>query len=168
MIVDSGDGLAKDRPGELADHLSDEVPGTRNGIAKLDLRFSTCLVDDATGLPIVRQEGQTSRFAQSAKPWAPRLLFWAGVVDGLPRALPTLNGKSLYPAGLAAGAWAQTIANRARQFYLQKDFILTETDLAKLDFSKKIHVEGVDYLIAQLTVDVPIRGRAAALLIGGV
>ncbi|GAB2798714.1 hypothetical protein GCM10027275_50410 [Rhabdobacter roseus] len=168
QVVDSGDALAKDKPPVLSDYLSEETEGTRNGIAQLPMQLSTMVVDEATGLAACRQEGQSSQLAQQAKAWAPRLLFWQGVVAGYPRALPTLGGLSLYPQDLATTSWRETIALRKRMFYLQKDFVLTETDLARLDFREKIHVDGVDYLIAQLNVAVPIEGVATALLIGGV
>lgn len=168
MTVDGNDAIAKDKPELLADYLSPEVFGTRNGIAKLTMQFSTMLTDAETGLAICKQEGQSSQFAQDAKPWAPRLLFWHGVTDLFPRALPTLGGISLFPAALATTNWKETIELRKRMFYLKKDFILTETDIARLDFGKKYHVNGVDYIIAQLNVGVPVKGVASALLIGGV
>lgn len=168
MVVDGNDAMAKDKPAQLADYLSAEVPGSRNGIAALDFRFSTMLEDPETGLAICKQEGQTSKFAQDAKPWAPRLLFWHGVVDLYPRALPSLEGISLFPASLATTSWKETIALRQRMFYLKKDFVVNETDIAKLDFSKKYHIDGVDYIIAQLNVGVPIRDVATTLLVGGV
>lgn len=167
MMVDGNDAIAKDKPAELADYLSPEVAGSRNGIATVDMRFSTLLTDPESGLAICKQEGQSTQFAQDAKPWAPRLLFWHGVVEGFPRALPSMNALSLFPAVLAGNCWKETIALRKRMFYLKKDFIINETDIAKLDFSKKYHVDGVDYIIAQINVSVPIRGVAQALLIGG-
>lgn len=168
MAVDGNDAIAKDRPALLQDYISDEVAGARNGIAKVTMQFSTMLTDSETGLAICKQEGQSSQFAQDAKPWAPRLLFWHGVTDLFPRALPTLDGISLFPAALATTCWQETIALRKRMFYLKKDFVITETDVSKLDFGKKYHVDGVDYIIAQLNVGVPVKGKAQALLIGGV
>lgn len=106
MALDGNDALAKDRPAALADWTSPET-GSRGGIAKLPLKFSTLLVDDASGLAACRQEGQTSQFGQDAKGWAPRLLFWRGMVGGLPRALPTLGDYGLFPATLAATSWRE-------------------------------------------------------------
>lgn len=168
MSVDGNDALAKDKPAELADYISQEIVGSRNGIAKLEMKFSTLVVDAASGLAACKQEGQTSQFAQQAKLWAPRLLFWHGIVDDYPRALPSLEGISLFPSVLANTTWKETIALRQRQFYLKKDFVINETDISKLDFSKKYHVNGVDYIIAQLNVSVPVKGVATALMIGGV
>ncbi|MPR36552.1 hypothetical protein [Salmonirosea aquatica] len=168
MAVDGSDALAKDKPVPLADYISPEVPGGKNGIAKVEMKFSTLLTDTGTGLAMCRQEGQTSQFAQDAKTWDPRLLFWHGLVGGVPKATNTLGDYSLFPAVLATTTWKETIALRKRMFYLQKSLVLSETDLARLDFAKKIHIEGVDYLLAQLNITVPIRDKATALLIGGV
>ena len=168
MIVDGNDALVKDKPAIIADYISEEIPGSRNGIAKLEMRFSTMLTDETTGLAACKQEGQTSQFAQEAKAWSPRLLFWHGMVDEYPRALPAMENISLFPSVLASTTWNETIALRQRQFYLTKDFVINEADIAQLDFSKKYHIDGVDYIIAQINVGVPIRGVATALLIGGV
>ena len=168
MTVDGNDALAKDKPAAFADYLSPEVVGTSNGIAKIEFKFSTLLMDTESGLPACNQEGQTSQFAQDAKPWAPRLLFWHGMGASYPMALPEMEDIALFPANIANTSWKQTIALRQRQFYLAKDFILNETDIAKLDFGKKYHVNGVDYLIAQLNIEVPIKDVATALLVGGV
>ena len=168
MVVDGSDAMVKDKPTIIADYISEEIPGSRNGIAKLEMKFSTMLADDLTGLAICKQEGQSSQFAQEAKPWSPRLLFWQGVTEDFPRALPILEDISLFPSALAGTAWKETIALRQRQFYLAKDLVINETDIAKLDFGKKYHIYGVDYIIVQLNVGVPVRGVATTLLIGGV
>ena len=168
MQMDGNDGLTKDKPAALADYISPEVVGNRNGIAPVNMKFSTLLTDQATGLPICRQEGITSKFTQQAKTFTPRLLFWNGLTAGLPLATNTLGGITLTPAGLAVTSWKETIALRQRMFYLTKKFILSEADLAKLDFSKKYHCEGVDYIFAQVNVAVPVKDVAECLLIGGI
>lgn len=168
MQVDGADALAKDKPEPLADYLSEEVGGSSNGIAKLEMKFSTLTVDQESGLAACKQEGQSSQFAQDAKTWAPRLMFWHGLVDDYPRALPSMGDILLSPAALAATTWTEYTALKQRQFYLTKDFVINEADIAKLDFGKKYHVAGVDYIIAQINIAVPIQGVATALLIGGV
>lgn len=168
-VLDGGDALMKNRPADVADYLTAETEGLQNGIAKLPVRFSTLLTE--AGLATAQQQGATSLYGQQANTFSPRLLFWNGIVTGLPRALPTLNGISLYwngPNGLAATYWAQLEALRKRQFYLKKQFVLTESDLATLDLSRKVHVDGVDYLIAQLEVQLPLSKPCESLLLGGV
>jgi hypothetical protein len=165
--LDSGDALMKDKPEVLRDYLTPET-GEGTGIAKLTSKFSTLLVDGATGLATAKQVGVTEQFGQGASKFAPRLLFWHGVTGGLPRALPTLGGQSLHwngADGLAARCWARTEANRKGRFYLKKDLILTETDLARLDFTAKVHIDGMDYEVAQLSPQLPIKAAVPALLI---
>ena len=152
MQMDSNDGMTKDKPAFFADYVSAETAGNRNGIAQVNMKFSSLAMDPLTGLPICKQEGQSSQFGQQAKPFSPRLLFWHGITGGLPVALPQLSDITLSPAGLAETCWKESIALRKRMFYLQKQFILNEADLAKMDFSQKYHCEGVDYLLAQVNV----------------
>lgn len=169
--LDTDDAMMKNRPTAVADYLTAETLGVANGIAKLPTKISTLLVDSGTGLAIVQQEGITTQYGQQSKKFAPRVLFWNGVVSGLPRALPTLNSVSLYwtgANGLAAKYWAQTEALRKKQFYLKKNLILNEADLAQLDLSQKIHIDGMDYIIAFLEVDLPIDKPVGVLLLGGV
>ena len=167
---DNGDALLKDTP--IADYISPLAQGYQYGeIAKVISKFSTLLTDTTTGLAITKQPGVTNINNQITNNFAPRLLFWHGIVSGKPKATNELNNISLLwvgANGLAAKSWAKTEAARAKQFYLKKDFVLRETDLVKLDFSKKIHVAGVDYLIVNLNVDNPIKRVAKCLLLGGV
>lgn len=167
--LDSADALAKDKPAELADYVTPEYSNQYyTGIAKVTSEFSTSLINATTGLAEVRQEGVTEQFEQLTKKVAPKLLFWNGIVGGYPRALPSLNNTSLYwggENGLKAKCWAISEEMRARQFYLKKDFVLNEVDLAKLDFSRKVFVNGVEYLVAQLSGELPITKPFSALLV---
>lgn len=166
--LDSADALAKDKPALLADYSSPTTTQVYTGIATITTAFSTTLVDSTTGLAEVRQEGVTVQFEQLSKKVAPRLLFWNGIQNGYPRALPSLGGYSLYwhgNQGLQAKCWKQLELLRAGQFYLKKDFHLNEIDLAKFDFARKIHCNGVDYLVASLIGELPITKPFSALLI---
>lgn len=169
--LDPNDALQKNRPAAVSDYLTPEAIGIQSGIAKLPCKISTLLVDSGTGLATAQQLGATTQYGQQANTFSPRLLFWNGVVGGFPRALPTLGTTSLYwndTNGLVAKYWLQTVAVRQRQFYLKKSFALNEADIATLDMKRKIHVDGVDYLIAQLNVELPLTKPCEALLVGGV
>lgn len=169
--LDSNDALQKNRPADVADYLTPETIDVQSGIAKLPCKISTLLVDAGTGLATAQQVGATIQYGQQANKFSPRLLFWNGIVSSFPRALPTLNTTSLFwtgANGLATKYWAQTETVRKRQFYLKKSFVLNEADIATLDMKRKIHVEGVDYLIAQLNVELPLGKPCEALLVGGV
>ena len=174
--TDGNDSLMKDKPEIMADYLTSEeavlgdieVAEGRPGVARVPFRLSTFLIDEATGLPIARQTGVTTEFNQLRVSTAPRLLFWRGMEDGLPKALPWLDFISLYlngSEGTAATSWKRTEANRLGMFFLKKGFLLTETDLARLDFSRNIHYRGMNYLIAYLSGELPITKEVTALLV---
>lgn len=169
MELDTNDALAKDRPTSLADYLTAAFADDL-AIAKLTTKFSTLVVDSATGLANARQLGATSQFAQLDKKSTPRLLFWQGVQSGFPRALPTnLAGtKSLYwngSTGLINWTWAKTEAFRRQIHYLDCKLLLSEADLATLDMTKKVHINGVNYLPVRLSNSYPLTESTTALLV---
>lgn len=170
--LDGGDALMKDKPAATMDYVTAQFAGqTYTGIAPIKSKFSTLLVDAGTGLATVKQVGITTTNNQLTAKCSPRLLFWNGLVGGKPVALPTLNSSSLYwvgANGLAAKHWSFTEKLRSQQFYLKKQINLSEIDLANLDFAQKVHINGVDYLVAQVDVVLPIEKPADVLLIGGV
>ena len=169
--LDSNDALMKDKPAALSDYITPLLPNQPSGIAKLSCKFSTLLTDPVSGLATAKQIGISSSYAQGASKLMPRLLFWNGIVATKPRALPTMGGLSLYwngVDGLAKKCWANTEAQRGRQFYLKKNFVMNEMDLASLDFGKKVHVNGVDYLVASVDAELPLTKEVQTLLVGGV
>ncbi|WP_353140627.1 hypothetical protein, partial [Pseudopedobacter sp.] len=169
--LDGGDGLMKDRPEVLEDYITPAAAvlgDVANSMVKVNFQLTTFPVDEITGLPVARQTGVTEEFNQLAVSTQPRLLFWHGIVSGKPRALPELDGLNLYlsePDGLAERYWSNTEQQRLEMFYLQKDFILTETDLALFDFSEKIHYNGLDYLVASITGELPVVKPFTCLLV---
>jgi hypothetical protein len=166
-VADSNDGLAKDKPAELADYLTPPLE-SETGISTLTSQFSTLLTDAATGLATTKQAGITEQFGQLANKFSPRLLFWNGLQNGKPTATAKRGGYSLYWSGadgLAARFWAKTEDARKRQFYVERQLDLTEKDLATLNFSEKVHINGLDYWVASLQIALPIKAPATALLV---
>jgi hypothetical protein len=170
--LDSGDALMKDKPTETSDYVTAQYSGqTYVGIAPVTAKFSTTLMDATTGHPIVKQQGITEVNQQLTQKCSPRLLFWAGIVAGKPTASTEVAGHSLYwngVNGLKEKHWSILENTRASQFYLKKQILLSEIDLANLDFSKKIHLNGVDYLVAQVDYKLPLKDVSEVLLVGGV
>jgi|GEM_PF-1039300 len=169
MELDSNDAMVKDRPAALADYLTPAFADDLT-IAKLSTKFSTLVVDASTGLANARQLGATSQFAQLDKKSTPRLLFWQGVQSGFPRALPTnlAATKSLYwngTTGLINWTFAKTEAFRRQIHYLDCQLLLSEADLALLDFTKKVHVNGVNYLPVRLSNSYPLTQPTSGLLV---
>lgn len=166
MELDSNDALQKDRPAAFADYLTPAFADDL-AIATLTTKFST-LALDAGGLPAARQQGATTQFAQLDKKSTPRLLHWQGIQAGFPTATPTKSGKSLFwngPDGLLNWAWAKTEAFRRQIHYLDCQLLLTEADIALLDFSQKVHINGVNYLPVRIANSYPLTTPTSALLV---
>lgn len=167
MTLDSGDQLQKDKPAALADYLTPEFAGDLS-IAKLTTAFSTLLTDLDTGLAAAKQVGCTEQFSQLATSWSPRLLFWNGLKEGLPRALPTLEGKSLYwngAGGLFETCWQKTEAFRRQMCYFDTTMILNETDVARLNFRRPVHVLGMNYRVVRASGSLPLTSPVQVLLL---
>lgn len=169
--LDTGDSLMKDKPDIMGDYIT-PVTGALGSEAidfvKVNFKLSTFLVDQTTGLPIAKQTGVTEEFNQLSVSTLPRLLFWHGLVSDIPTALPELNDISLYltgPKGIAATSWKRTEQLRKEMFYLKKGFELNETDLALLDFSEQIHYNGLNYLVAHVSGELPITKEFQCLLV---
>lgn len=82
--LDSDDGLMKTVPAQMEKYTS-PVYGKETLFA-LKGKFSTLLMDPASGLPITEQNGITAITGQMEKKFKPRLLYWHGVTDGVPLA----------------------------------------------------------------------------------
>lgn len=66
---------------------------------------------------------------------------------------------------MAAITWEATEQMCDEIFYLKKRFTLTETDLATLDFSRPIHYNGFNYIVAMITGELPVEKEFQCLLI---
>ncbi|MCK8493807.1 hypothetical protein M0L20_18215 [Spirosoma sp. RP8] len=163
--LDSNDGLMKDKPAIMADYLT---PGTPPNFAPLKSRFSTLMTDDIDGRTKAAQIGITAQFSQLGNTFAPRLLFWNGIVAGEPDASPQKGFYSLYwngEDGLYENHWRELEAMRQTQFYAKQALDLTETDLAGLRWHQKVHINGVDYFVLSVNVSLPIIKPADCLLV---
>ncbi|WP_254562148.1 hypothetical protein [Dyadobacter diqingensis] len=169
--LDGADSLMKDKPDIMGDYITPSEAVLGNiaiGLAKVSMRLSTFLTDSVSGLPIAKQTGVTKQFNQLSVTTAPRLLFWHGLQGGIPKALPELNGISLYikgDKGIGETSWNRIEDMRLGMFYLKKSFVLTETDLALLDFSRMIHYKGLNYLIAHISGELPLSKECSCLLV---
>lgn len=167
MTLDGGDQAVKDKPAELADFLTPEFADDLS-IAKLQTSFSTLTTDIASGLATAKQTGCTAEFGQLTATWAPRLLFWNGLVGGKPKAGNTLGGQTLFwvgAGGVVERYWTVTEAFRRQMCYLDAQLILTESDIALLDFRKPVHINGMNYFIVRVAGNLPIDKPMATLLV---
>jgi len=167
--LDGGDSLMKDKPEIMGDYITSAgttLGGDAIGLVKVPFRLTTFMSD--LDIPRAKQTGVTKEFNQLSVTTAPRLLFWHGVIGDFPTALPELDNIGLYlngPNGIAAKSWKRTEQLRKEMFYLKKGFVLTETDLALLDFTKPIHYNGLNYLVAHISGELPFNKEFICLLV---
>ncbi|MCX6216565.1 hypothetical protein [Spirosoma sp.] len=167
--TEQADALVKDRPLELEDYLTPEL-GEPTGIAPLKSKFSSLVMDAPSGTAACKQPGITEQFGQLTNKFSPRLLFYLSGegLNSIPKASSELGDVSLYwtgVKGLAAVFWRVNEKLRNEWFYVTRDMNLSEFDLASFDFSKKVHVNGVNYLVVKITVSVPISKPAQVTFI---
>jgi hypothetical protein len=166
MTLDSGDALMKDKPPLLQDYFSNADES--KGILPIQSKYSTLLVDSATGLVITKQQGITETNAQLTNKCSPKVLFWNGMVNGTPTATPHFQNYSLYfggENGIVNRLWKNTITNRLQRFYLEKGVILNESDIALVDFKQKIYINGTLFFLVNANVSLPIEKETVVLLV---
>ncbi|GHB64252.1 hypothetical protein [Persicitalea jodogahamensis] len=163
--LDSDDGLMKTTPAAVAKYTA---PATDDStLFPLKGKFSTLLMDGATGLPITEQVGISPINGQLDKKFKPRLLYWEGVVGGVPRASTAYGNQSLSfvgPNNLRDTFWKRYDSFRLRTFPVQLSVALTAGQLARLDFHRRageevaVHVRGLDYYLSGLKAPLPLGG----------
>lgn len=163
--VDGSDAMVSspiDDAGDMNGYLTasaSEVPG----IFSVTSAFSTLKMQN--GLPIASQTGISKLNGQNNNSFSPRLLFWRGVVDGIPLASSEastglqLNWNSAN--GLKNAFWGEYESFRSNTHYLTSEANLTAYDLALIDSHRragelvKIHVQGYNYIIGNQQITLP-------------
>ncbi|TDB64421.1 hypothetical protein [Arundinibacter roseus] len=163
--LDTDDGLMKTIPAAVAKYTA---PGYSTAtLFPLKGKFSTLVMDGATGLPKAEQLGITPLTAQMDKKFRPRLLFWEGMIDNVPRASSSYGSTSLSFAGpnnLREKYWKRYEEFRLRTFPVTLLVALTANQLARLDFHRTagqevaVHVRGLDYFISAIKARLPLSG----------
>ncbi len=156
--VDSNDLLMTPIPTAHDRYLSPDS-ATTPGIAATTIRsgFSTLRTDTATGLASIQQAGISSLNKESSGRGTPKLLFWNGVVGGLPRASNTHGATSLVwsgPNNLVDQYWKNYEQLKAGTWAVKQGVFMSPSDLASFSFRRKIHIRGVNYLVAGLRAGI--------------
>lgn len=159
--LESNDELMKITP---ADYLRYDVPG-EGQLFEIKTKLSTLDVDAVTGLAMASQIGISKRLAQGAKEFRTRILFWNGLVDGVPMATNQVDDVRLAWHGsdnIVERFWAETVAWRKNTSFKPVLANLTATDLAIIDFHSRkgetvcLHSYGKDYYIANVKAQLPL------------
>ena len=165
--LDGDDGLMKVVPIELQKYTA-PIAGTAS-LFSLKGVFSTLKMDTATGLPAAEQQGITALTGQMDKTFKPRLLFWHGVVGGVPTAKTTHGNMNLSFSGannLREKFWTKYESWRLATFPVALKTSLNGSNLAQLDFHQRagqditIHVKGVDYYVQRISTTLPLENYA--------
>ncbi|MPR36909.1 hypothetical protein [Salmonirosea aquatica] len=169
--LDTDDGLMKTVPAALAKYTAPELAGST--LYGLKGKFSTLLMDGATGLPAAEQQGITPLTGQMDKKFKPRLLYWHGVVGDVPKAASSYGSSSLAFAGpdnLREKYWRRYEDFRLGTFPVEIQAALSAGDLARLDFHRRagedvaVHLRGLDYFVAGIKAGLPLGGYSTLSL----
>jgi hypothetical protein len=162
--LDGGDNLMKVVP---SDFLKYQTPGVDENFFKIHTKFSTRQTD-TTGLAMAEQIGITSLFNQKGSAFTPKLLFWNGVVNGIPTATNSHGNLRLAwhgPNSLATN-WQYFEAFRSKTAPRNLSVRLTSADLARLDYhvtggtDSVVHIYGRDFYIENIRINLPITNYA--------
>lgn len=161
--LDTDDGLMKTVPTEFEKYTSqlynDETLFTLKG------KFSTLKMDTATGLPIAEQNGITSLTGQMEKKFKPRLLYWHGLIAGVPTAKNQYGTTKLSFNGannLRDKFWKRYENFRGGTFPASPSVQLNSSELARLDFHRNagaemaVHIRGIDYFVQSIKAALPL------------
>jgi hypothetical protein len=164
--VDSDDNLLKVVPPDFLKYdtpvLGGGVPGQ---LFEIKSRLSTLNIDTASGLAITHQGGISKRLQQTAKDSKPRILFWNGMVAGVPTATHKAGNVRLAWHGvdnLVDNFWRETESWRQKTSMKPVLANLTAGDLASLDWHRNngenicLHSKGKDYYIANIKANLPL------------
>ncbi len=162
MTLDSGDAMVKDKPSALQDYYSDL--DTSKGITSIKTQYSTLLTDETSGLATTKQQGITETNSQLTNKFSPRVLIWNGVNNGIPKATAISGNMGLYWQNLVLFFWKNTIENRSKRFFVEKGVVLSEGDIALIDMSKKIYINGTLFYLVSANISLPADKEVKVLL----
>jgi len=163
--LDGDDGLMKTVPDMMEKYTSD--PYQQETLFTLKGKFSTLLMDAGTSLPITEQQGITALTGQMEKKFKARLLYWHGLVAGVPVAKNEYGTTRLSFHGannLRDKFWKRYETFRGDTFPASPSISLNSSELARLDFHRTageemaIHVRGVDYFVQSIKATLPLSG----------
>lgn len=162
--LDSNDALLKPIPPALDKYTTPETPATSGGsLLGVRSRVSTLLTDLATGLATTSQAGLSLLNKDNRTDAAPRVLFWNGMVNGLPTATAARGNRSLGwngPNGLAAKGYTGFERFRDDTFGVKQIVWPSAADLALFSFRRKVHIRGVTYIVGSIKAALNTNERA--------
>lgn len=159
--LDTGDELMKE-PISAFDRYTTPAINGNELLFSVKTRFSTLQMNGL--LPRAEQVGISEQFNQKSNKFSPRLLFWHGLVSGVPTASSSYQDITLGfqgANGCQARFYAQYEKFRRKTFSVITPANLTTNDLAEIDLHQRagetvaIHVQGNNYLIGEQKILLP-------------
>lgn len=152
--IDSNDGLLKPIPPAMNKYTTAETTANEGGtLVPIRSRLSTLLTDAVSGRAVTQQAGISPSNKDNKNGPIPKLLFWNGLVSGQPLATNRQGNRSLLwsgPNNLVDQGYRGFEAFKGNTFTVTKLVYLTAADLALFSFRRKVHIKGVNYLVASL------------------
>lgn len=156
--VDTNDLLMTPIPADFDKYVTAETIDNEGGtILQLRSQFSTLATDGATGLASTQQAGMSSLNKDSNRGSMPKLLFWNGLVGGVPTATNQYSNVRLAWHGsnnLVERYWSKFEVMKERTFLVKKIVYLSPSDLARFSFRQKVHIRGVNYHVGSLKASI--------------
>jgi hypothetical protein len=153
--LSSNDARVKPTPAVMDVYQTPVADINQDGVLlPVKSKFSTLLTDPVTGLATTDQAGYSVYNKDSKPSTETRFLIWNGVVGGLPTATNTADSVSLLWHGngnLVDSYWRNFEAFRTNTFLLKKTLTLIPADIASFSYRNRIHIQGVNYLIGDLS-----------------
>ncbi|MGM9510206.1 hypothetical protein ACS5NO_20895 [Larkinella sp. GY13] len=152
--IDGNDATMKPIPALMDKYQTPENEENAGGVLlPVKSRFSTLLTDPVLGLATTSQTGFSVLNKDSKPVLSNRLLFWNGLVAGVPTATNAHAGQTLLWSGagnLVDTHWRRFERFKGRTFPIRRNLYLSAADLARFTLRQKVHIQGVDYLISSL------------------
>lgn len=163
---ESNDDLMKVPPTDFEKYTTaPQEQGVVGQLFSLKTRISTLTKDTDTGLAIAKQAGVSTRLNQGSNTFKTRILFWNGMVNGLPTATNEMPGIRLAWHGnnnLVDNFWSEYESWRLTASMRPLSINLSALDLADTDFHRTsganmaFHHKGRDYYIASIKTQLPL------------
>ncbi|MER0439610.1 hypothetical protein [Emticicia sp. W12TSBA100-4] len=157
--LDTNDASLKPVP-TFFEKYSSAIGSEGEQLFPIKTKFSSLLMNGA--VPKTEQVGISPQFNQGNNKFAPRLLFFEGLVSGSPKASNTYGGVSLSMASLAANFYARYERFRRNTHSTTTPATLSAYDISVIDSHRKgfdaafaIHAQGNNYLIGNQQIQLP-------------
>lgn len=157
--LDTNDALLKPVP-TFFEKYSSAIGSDGEQLFPIKTKFSSLMMNGA--VPKTEQVGISNQFNQGNNKFAPRLLFFEGLVSGSPKASNNYGIVSLSMASLAANFYSRYEVFRRNTHTTTTPASLTAADISVIDSHRKttdavfaIHAQGNNYLIGNQQIQLP-------------